>query len=100
MKKKYWFALAAFGVTGVMPTMSRAAAVLSPNDFIIAIDSDPAASQSAYPGGETPGMAIDGDATTKYLNFGKLETGFIVTPAIGSTTVHSLQFTTANDAVA
>lgn len=100
MKKKYWFALAAFGVTGVSPTLSHAAAVLSLNDFIIAIDADPAASQSAYPGGEAPRFAIDGLPSTKYLNFGKLETGFIVTPVIGSTTIHSLQFTTANDAVA
>jgi hypothetical protein len=100
MKKKYWFALAALGATGVSSTMSYAAPVLSINDFIIAIDSDPAVSTSSYPPAEAPRFAIDGIATTKYLNFGKLETGFIVTPAIGSTTIRSLQFTTANDAVA
>ncbi len=100
MKKKYWFALAAFGVTGVLPTLSHAAAVLSLNDFIIAIDSDPAASQSSYPAGEAPRFAVDSLAETKYLNFGKLETGFIISPFAGSTIAKSLQFTTANDAVA
>ena len=98
MKKKYWCAVTALGLTGAVPTLAQAAAVLSPNDFIIAIDADPAASQSNYPVNEYPGLAIDGDPSTKYLNFGKLETGFIVTPAIGSTTVRSLQFSTANDA--
>jgi hypothetical protein len=100
MKKKYWFALTALGMTGVLPTMSHAASVLSPNDFIIAIDPDAAASQSNYPGGEAPSFAIDGDPGTKYLNFGKLETGFIVTPFKTNTTVTSVQFTTANDAEA
>lgn len=100
MKKKYWYALAAsLGVTGIAPSMTQAAGILSPNDFIIAIDADPATSQSSYPTNEAPRFAIDGLPGTKYLNFGKLETGFIVTPAIGTTTLRSLQFTTANDAV-
>jgi len=70
-------------------------------DPILAIDTDPPTSMprmSAYPGGEAPANALDGIAGTKYLNFGTLNTGFIVTPS-GPSMVQSLQFRTANDAV-
>lgn len=57
-----------------------------------------------FPGGEPPANAINNN-TTKYLNFGSNggspyggPTGFIVTPAIGRTTVSGLRFYTANDA--
>ena len=36
-------------------------------------------------------QAIDGDANTKYLNFGVTNTGFIVTPATASA-VQSLSY--------
>ncbi|QDU57239.1 hypothetical protein [Aeoliella mucimassa] len=42
--------------------------------------------------------AIDQDVTTKYLNFGKENTGLIVTPSVGMSIVDSFQLTTANDA--
>lgn len=109
MKKKYWFAFAALGAAISWPTFVQAAPVLSPNDFIIAIDSDPnvAISLSDYPGdadrptgNEQPFKAIDGSPGTKYLNFGKLDTGFIVTPGLQNTTVSGIRFTTANDAEA
>jgi hypothetical protein len=35
----------------------------------------------------------------KYLNFGEINSGFIVTPSNGPSIVHSFQITTANDAV-
>ena len=41
---------------------------------------------------------LDGDAGTKYLNFGKENSGFIVTPAFGAAAVKAFQITTANDA--
>ncbi len=54
-----------------------------------------------WPGAETPDLAIDDDATTKYLHFkGFTEpTGFQVTPMLGATMVTGLTLTTANDAI-
>ncbi|MGE5294331.1 MAG: CotH kinase family protein [Solirubrobacterales bacterium] len=53
-----------------------------------------------WPGGENPALAIDDNINTKFLHFkGETQpTGFQVTPAIGSTIVMELTFTTANDA--
>ena len=52
-----------------------------------------------YPSGESSAMALDGKASTKYLNFGKEGSGFIVTPSGMTTgTVQSFTITTANDA--
>ncbi len=68
-------------------------AVLSPVDTILAIDLD---GGSSYPGNEDPSNAVDG-TTDKYLNFGKVNSGLIVTPAVGPSTVTSFQITIAND---
>ncbi len=73
--------------------------------FIIAIDTDPATivPSSRYPTpvppglGETPQLAIDGSVTTKYLNFGENNSGFIVTPSAASI-IQSFIISTANDA--
>lgn len=73
--------------------------ILQAGNTIIAVDLLPN-SVSSYPGGEAPAAAIDGSATTKYLNFGKLDTGIVVTPVAGATTVTGLRLTTANDAEA
>jgi hypothetical protein len=73
---------------------------LSANDFIIAIDRDDPISLSDYPDNEPPINALDSTAATKYLNFGRLNTGIMVTPAIGPTTIQSMVLTTANDAEA
>lgn len=70
-------------------------AILLPFDSIIAIDRD--AFNSSYPSNESPSNAIDG-TLNKYLNFGELNSGFIVTPTVGSSIVKSFQITTANDA--
>jgi glucose/arabinose dehydrogenase len=68
--------------------------VLVPADPIIAID---AGFQSASPGGETAPNAVDNNVNTKYLNFGEQNSGFIVTPASGSSVVNRFRITTAND---
>ncbi len=74
---------------------ASAANILSPGDPIIAIGL--VGSGSNYPGGEAPSNVIDGDSSTKYLNFAEERSGFIVTP--GSPTIaSSIVFTTANDA--
>lgn len=69
-------------------------ALLSPADAILAIDLD---GGSAYPNNEEPQNAVDG-TLDNYLNFGEVNSGFIVTPAGAATTVDSFQITTANDA--
>ena len=51
-----------------------------------------------WPGGENPTFAIDGFGQ-KYLNFGQENTGFVVTPSVGSTIATSLQLWAANDAI-
>ncbi|HLB74932.1 MAG TPA: PEP-CTERM sorting domain-containing protein [Sedimentisphaerales bacterium] len=68
--------------------------VLSASDPILAIHGG--AQDSRYPGNESPANLVDG-STNKYLNFGRLNSGFIVTPAMGTSIVDSFQITTAND---
>ena len=70
--------------------------MLSTLDAILAIELGPD-SRTPDHGGEDPMYAIDGDPTTKYLNFGEVNSGFIVTPSIGPSIVESMQMTTAND---
>ncbi|MGI9427811.1 MAG: hypothetical protein ACR2NM_04080, partial [Bythopirellula sp.] len=74
--------------------VSASSGLLTPGSDIIAIDLD--AGQSNYPGNETPQDAVDG-TLDKYLNFGEVDSGFIVTPSGNSTLVDSFQITTAND---
>jgi glucose/arabinose dehydrogenase len=81
----------AFGATIELPA---ATAIVSPGDPIIAIDTN---GPSSYPDNENPSLAIDG-TLAKYLNFGEVNSGFIVTPSKGSTIVKSFQITTADDA--
>ncbi|MCC6494006.1 MAG: hypothetical protein IT424_13410, partial [Pirellulales bacterium] len=78
---------------GVDVELPSAFAIFSPGDPIIAID---AGGGSAYPLNETPQNAIDG-TLNKYLNFGAIGSGFIVTPSRGPSVVTSFQITTAND---
>jgi hypothetical protein len=54
---------------------------------------------SSYPGDESPIRALDGNPSTKYLNFGEQNSGLIITPASGASIVRSMRLTTANDAV-
>jgi hypothetical protein len=73
-------------------------ALLSPTDAILAVDADGMVSSSSYPGGEAPLYVLDANKGTKYLNFGKENSGFIVTPVAGASVLQSFQLTTAGDA--
>ncbi len=68
--------------------------VLLPTNPILAVQQS---WQSRYPTNEIPARCIDGNDATKYLNFGKVNSGFIVTPSIGASMLDSFQITTAND---
>ncbi len=76
--------------------------MLSPTDFIIPIrdvEATVSPSQSSSPpsGAENAPNAIDRNTATKYLNFGKENSGLIVTPSVGPTIATSFRYTTAND---
>ena len=75
-------------------TDGSGSSVLATGDPILAIQLP--RTPSDYPCGEAPTFALDGDPTTKHLNFGKENTGFIVTPSAADV-VRSFQITTAND---
>lgn len=98
MTSRFTYFLASLCVLALVAN-SYAAPFLSVDDFIIAIDTDEPILPSDYPGAEAPLSALDANAGTKYLNFAKINTGFIVKPFIGATTVQSIKLTTANDAV-
>ncbi len=96
----------------LLATGSRALAtnLLVPGQSIIGVAATPGSASSSialegttpgannYPAAEAPNFAIDGDTSTKYLNFAKINTGFIVTIPGALTTVSGVQFKTANDA--
>ncbi len=92
--KKVAFALV---VLVLACSSSHAIPILAPGDAVIAIDTDPLASRSSYPGAENPTQILDGNPGTKYLNFGGNFTGFIVTPSAPAQ-VQSFVMATANDA--
>jgi hypothetical protein len=51
-----------------------------------------------WPSAEGPEKAIDGQMqSSKYLNFGKTDTGFVVTPGIGKSVVTAMHLYVAND---
>jgi hypothetical protein len=73
--------------------------LLGPDDSILAIDIDQLSSNSSYPANETPEHSLDLVSSTKYRNFGRRNTGFIVVnPPPGPTVVQSMVLRTANDA--
>lgn len=99
---KHTILLLAIMVFLIYASPAHAFDFLLPTDPIIAIDTDAPTSTSNYPApNETPLKAIDGITLqtpgNKYLNFGKLFTGIIVTPS-SSSTVQSIRTWTANDA--
>src|SRR3954464_13449485 len=53
-----------------------------------------------WPPLEAPLNALDSNTATKYLNFAKLNTGFLVMPTLGQSIATGIDFTTANDAFA
>lgn len=72
--------------------------ILAIGDPVLAIDED-IASNSNYPFAEGPGLIVDGSTATKHLNFGRENSGFIVTPAFGQSVLRSFAISTANDAI-
>lgn len=86
-------------------SLSHAAAIFVPGDTIVGGRSDGTnfVTGSAgfgfnqWPSGEVPGFVIDG-VGQKYLNFGKEDTGVIVTPSAGSSIATSITLWSANDA--
>lgn len=98
MKSNFLASLLLLASIGASGNVAQAVGLLSPTDAIVGIDTDPAHSESSIPGpDESPSKIVDG-TLAKYLNFGDANSGFIVTPAVGSTTIKSFQITTANDA--
>lgn len=97
MNNKYLVAALALGVAVSASSALAATKLLSTADNIIAVGGHPK-NNSSYPANEAPGYIADQDPNTKYLNGGKLYTGFIITPQWGATTIKSMQFATANDA--
>ncbi len=73
--------------------LSDGTTLVSPSDPIIAIDLN---GGSNSPGNEPPQNAIDG-TLAKYLNFGEVNSGFILTPSNAVTPITSFRITTAND---
>ncbi len=71
--------------------------VTAPGDAVQGVPNDGVG--PGWPANEHPALAIDNNVNTKFLHFkgGKLPTGIQVTPAVGSTIVTGLTFTTAND---
>ena len=100
-------AASAASVVGAGAGAARAEQLLTPQDFIIAIDAVPnffiddtgtGGTATMYPTpGEAPQLAVDGDLNTKFLNFGRRGGGFIVQTG-GPSTVRSFQLFTGNDA--
>lgn len=70
-------------------------AVLAPRDLALAIQAPHGSSSS--PAAEAAANVLDENSATKYLNFGGINSGFIVTPAFGPSIVTGLTVTTAND---
>lgn len=73
-------------------------AILSAGQPTVGVDDNGGGGgQSRYPGGEAPANILDGNPGTKYLNFGKENSGFIVTPEAGASVITGFELWTAND---
>lgn len=66
-------------------------AILAPTNPVLSV------LPSTYPANEGPANLLDGDTGTKFLSFGKENTGVIVTPAIGPSVLRHFSFNLAND---
>lgn len=88
------FQIAEVELFGTVPGVGDDLELLFEDDPTLAVHFGP---DSQFPGAEGPANVLDDDAGTKYLNFGRENSGFIVTPAGGPSTVKTFQITTAND---
>jgi hypothetical protein len=108
MKLDTFFPFLAIGILCPSVAELSAASLLAPGYSIVGVAATPGSTTSAiaivgtagnaYPFGESPSLAIDGATDTKYLNFARINTGFIITIPDGVTTVTGFQFSAANDA--
>ncbi len=97
MKVTFGMAAALCGVLLMAGSAAAQAPLLQVGDSIVPIDIIPD-SRSAHPAGEASVHAFDGLTNTKYLNNGIVQTGVMITPTGGASTITGLQLTTANDA--
>lgn len=93
---------AAFVGVASVATIASGAPILQgvPTDFLIPIDLDGNSDATPFPSsgcGETAKCLID-QTLAKHTNIGGTNSGFIVTPGIGSTVINGFELTTANDA--
>ncbi|WP_428306951.1 PEP-CTERM sorting domain-containing protein [Lacipirellula sp.] len=84
-------------VTALLAVDAVAANILSPSDFIIAIDGDRNLPGNTNTGNEGPEKVFDENNTTKWFSGARAFSGLIVTPAGGPAIVQSLSFTSGND---
>ncbi len=80
---------------GLIQTVGTTPTFLSTGAAIIPIDLDGNSNSPIL--NELAPNILDGDSSTKYLNFGQENSGFIVTPTGGASVVHGFTITTAND---
>ena len=71
--------------------------VLGASNPIIPVDATGNTGSSRNPTAENPAALLDDNPGTKYLNFGEVNSGFIVAPQSGPSTAIGLKLWTAND---
>lgn len=79
------------------PAVKREMNIVAPGDPLIAVTEGQTTTRANSPN-EGAAQAIDANPLTKYLNFDKSNTGFIVTPSIGATQLTGIALRAANDA--
>ncbi len=89
--------------TAYTGTNGTGSSIFAPGNAIIAIDTPVSTSfhnrpDNYFANDQGATRLIDGNLTTKYLNYGKENSGFIVTPSVGSTMVKAFTITTGGDA--
>jgi PEP-CTERM motif-containing protein len=100
VKTKLILCAAAALAVGASVSLADPTPIFHVGDPARAFDADAATGSSSYPANENPPKLIDGLFTgataTKYLNFGREGSGYIVIPS-GPSVVQSFQLYTAND---
>lgn len=84
-------------VTALPAVDALAANILSPSDFIIAVDGNRNVPGNTNTGNEGPEKVFDENNTTKWFSAARAFSGLIVTPVGGPAIVQSLSFTSGND---
>jgi len=92
----FYYALGAAALA-LVTSGAQAQNVLSPSDFIIAVDNNRNLPGNTNTGTEGPASAFDNNDSSKWFSGARQFGGLIVTPSGGPAQVQSLSFTTAND---